>query len=82
MIDWFKEKFATIREKLKGWKTVIIGALVALPLSLLEILQELQLVDLNSVLPEPWGARLALAVSLAMIFLRLITNTPVGKKAE
>jgi len=82
MIDWFKEKFATIREKLKGWKTVIIGALVALPLSLLEILQELQLVDLNSVMPEPWGARLALAVSLAMIFLRLITNTPVGKKAE
>jgi len=82
MIAWLKEKFAAIREKLKGWKTVIIGALVALPLSLLEILQELQLVDLNSVLPEPWGARLALAVSLAMIFLRLITNTPVGKKAE
>jgi len=82
VIDWFKEKFAAISEKLKGWKTVIIGVLVALPLSLLEILQELQLVDLNSVLPEPWGARLALAVSLAMIFLRLITNTPVGKKAE
>jgi hypothetical protein len=82
MIDWIKEKFAALRETLKGWKTVIIGALVALPLSLLEILQQLQLIDLNSVLPEPWGARLALAVSVAMILLRLITNTPVGKKAE
>jgi hypothetical protein len=82
MIDWIKEKFASLRETLKGWKTIIIGALVALPLSLLEILQQLQLIDLNSVLPEPWGARLALAVSVAMILLRLITNTPVGKKAE
>jgi hypothetical protein len=82
MIDWIKEKFAALRETLKGWKTIMIGALVALPLSLLEILQQLQLIDLNSVLPEPWGARLALAVSVAMILLRLITNTPVGKKAE
>jgi hypothetical protein len=82
VIAWIKEKFAAVRETLKGWKTVIIGAVIALPLSLLEILQELQLVDLNSVLPEPWGARLALGVSVAMILLRLITNTPVGKKAE
>lgn len=79
MIDWFKEKFEAVREKLKGWKTVIVGALVALPLSLLEILQQLQMIDLNSVLPEPWGARLALAVSVAMIVLRLVTNTKVGK---
>lgn len=79
MIDWLKEKFEAVREKLKGWKTVIIGALVALPLSLLEVLQQLQMIDLNSVLPEPWGARLALAVSVAMIMLRLVTNTKVGK---
>jgi hypothetical protein len=82
VIDWVKEKFAAIRETLKGWKTVIIGAAVAVPLSLLEVLQELQVIDLNSALPEPWGARLALGVSLAMIVLRLVTNTPVGKKAE
>lgn len=80
MIDWIKEKFAAIRDKLKGWKTVIIGALVALPLTLLEILQQLQMIDLNSVLPDPWGARLALAVSIAMVLLRLVTNTPVGSK--
>jgi hypothetical protein len=80
MIDWIKEKFAALRDKLKGWKTVIIGALVALPLTLLEILQQLQMIDLNSVLPDPWGARLALAVSIAMVLLRLVTNTPVGSK--
>jgi hypothetical protein len=53
---------------------------VAAPLALLEILQQLQLVDLNSILPEPWGMRVALAVSIAMILLRFITNTPVGAK--
>jgi hypothetical protein len=79
-MDWIKEKFAALREKLKGWKTVIVGALVALPLTLLEILQQLQMIDLNSMLPEPWGTRIALAVSLAMILLRLVTNTPVGTK--
>jgi hypothetical protein len=78
MIDWFN----AIREKLKGWKTVTVGALVAAPLTLLEILQQLQLVDLNSILPEPWGTRVALAVSIAMILLRFITNTPVGAKAK
>jgi hypothetical protein len=80
MMDWIKDNFAVLREKLKGWKTVIIAALVALPLTLLEVLQQLQMIDLNSMLPEPWGTRIALAVSLAMILLRLVTNTPVGTK--
>jgi hypothetical protein len=80
MMAWITDKFAAIRERLKGWKTVIIGALVALPLTLLEVLQQLQMIDLNSLLPEPWGTRIALAVSLAMILLRLITSTPVGTK--
>lgn len=80
MIDWFKDKFNALREKLKGWKTVIIGFLVAAPLTLLELLQQLQMIDLNSILPEPWGTRLALAVSVLMILLRLVTNTSVGAK--
>ena len=82
MIDWIKEKFNAIREKLKGWKTVIVGALVAAPLSILEILQQLQMIDLSSILPDPWGARLALAIAIAMILLRLVTNTPVGQSSE
>ena len=49
-----------LREKLKGWKTVIIGAVVGAPLALLEILEQLQVVDPSSVLPEPWGQRIVL----------------------
>jgi hypothetical protein len=69
-----------LREKLKGWKTVIIGAVVGAPLALPEILEQLQVVDPSSVLPEPWGQRIGLGLSIAMILLRLITNTPVGTK--
>lgn len=80
MIDWFKDKFNALREKVKGWKTVILGFVVAAPLALLELLQQLQMIDLNSILPDPWGARLALGVSILMILLRLVTNTSVGSK--
>jgi hypothetical protein len=80
MIDWLKEKFNWLREKLKGWKTVIIGAAVGLPLVLLEILEQLQVVNPSSVLPEPWGQRAALAISLLMILLRLVTTGSVGAK--
>lgn len=80
MIDWIKEKFAALREKLKGWKTIIVGAVVGLPLAILELLEQLQMVDPSSVLPEPWGQRIGLALALAMILLRLVTNSPVGAK--
>jgi hypothetical protein len=69
-----------IREKLKGWRTVIVGALVGLPLAAIEVLDQLKVLDWQSALPAPWGGRLALVISLAMILLRMITSTPVGTK--
>ncbi len=80
MIDWLKEKTAAFREKLKGWKTVILGALAAAPLAVLEILEQLQVIDPASALPEPWGQRVALGIAIAMILLRFATNTPIGTK--
>lgn len=73
---------AAIREKLKGWKTVIVGAIIASPLTVLEILSAMSMVDMESVLPAPWGARLTLATSIAMILLRVITTGPVGAKGD
>jgi hypothetical protein len=68
--------------KLRGWRTVIVGAAVGLPLALLQILEALQFVDLREVLPEPWGSRIALAVTIAMVLLRLITSGPIGAKED
>jgi hypothetical protein len=82
VIAWLKDKFGAIREKLKGWKTVIVGALFGLPLLFMQILSALSMVDLTTILPDPWGARLALVVSLAMIFMRFTVTGPVGGKGD
>lgn len=82
MINWIKAKSLWLWEKAKGWKTVIVGALVGLPLALLEIVEQFNLVDPASILPEPWGQRVALVLSIAMILLRLITTGPVGAKGD
>lgn len=71
-----------MRKLLKGWRTVIVGAIVGVPLALLEILEAFQMINLREVLPEPWGSRLALGVTVLMILLRLITSGPVGAKEE
>lgn len=74
--------FEKIREKLKGWKTVIVGAFVGVPLALLELMEQLKVIDPASVLPEPWGQRVALGLSITMIVLRIITTGPVGAKGD
>jgi hypothetical protein len=82
MIDWIKAKFQWLRERAKGWKTVIIGAGIGLPLALLELIEQLKLVDPATILPEPWGQRVALGLAVTMILLRLITTGPVGAKGD
>lgn len=68
--------------RLKGWRTVIIGTIVGLPLLLLQLLEAFQVIDPKDILPEPWGTRVALGLSVAMILLRLITSGPVGAKED
>lgn len=65
-------------ERLKGWRTVIIGSLISAPLAIMELLEQLQVIDPATILPDPWGQRVALGVAIAMILLRLITSGPVG----
>lgn len=81
-VNWIKEKSRGLRERLKGWKTIILGATAAAPLALLELVEQLKLADPSSFLPEPWGQRIALGLAIAMILLRLITTGPVGSKGE
>lgn len=82
MMGWISEKFWCLLEKVKGWKTIVVAALVGLPMAALEILEQLQLVDPSTILPEPWGQRVALALSIAMILLRLVTTGSVGAKEK
>lgn len=68
--------------KMKGWRTVIVGSLVGIPLAALQLLEAFQVIDVKEILPEPWGSRVALAIAVTMILLRLITSGPVGAKEE
>jgi hypothetical protein len=72
----------TLRQRLKGWRTVIVGFLIGVPVALLEALEALQIVDLQEVLPPPWGQRAVFAVAMLMIVLRLITTGRVGAKED
>ena len=81
-MKWIKAKLVWLWERMKGWKTVVVGAIVGLPLAILELLEQLKLIDPATILPEPWGTRVALALSIAMILLRLITTGPVGAKGD
>lgn len=59
---------------LKGWKTMLANALMA-------IIPILELAEIKAVLPPDWLPYYALGMVLVNMFLRWLTTTPVGKKA-
>ena len=72
--------FAAIREKLKGWRTIIVNAVVGLPAALYTLYLALSGVDFTPVIPAKYVAVFALCWSVLGIVLRLITTGPVGAK--
>jgi hypothetical protein len=68
-----------LRRRLKGWRTVAFGILVAV----LGLLEAMQAVDLGPLLKDYAGQFTAI-VGLITVFLRVITTTAVGveKPAE
>lgn len=60
---------------MRGYKTVIIGALVAL----LGFLETFNVTGILDMVPDKYDPLVVSAVGLAMVVLRLVTKTPVGK---
>jgi hypothetical protein len=56
---------------MKGFKTIIFGALIA-------ALGSIQAVDLATIVPENLTGLVMGAIGLAIMGLRSITNTPLG----
>lgn len=69
-----------VLEKLKGWKTVIINTLTALPAAVLVFLDQFQGVDITPLLPPSKAAQIVCGLSVLNIVLRIFTNTGVGQK--
>jgi len=65
--------------KLKGYRTVLVNALAAIPLALEAAMQVLALPEVADIIPEGWMPWYALALVLANLILRTATTTPLGR---
>ena len=66
--------------KLKGYKTIIVNALLGLPAALYTLYLALSGIDFTPVIPAKYVTVFALCWSVLGIVLRLITTGPVGSK--
>lgn len=78
MLATIKAKLAAFREKIRGWKTIIWNAIIAILPVALVALDKLQAVDLSQFM-TPWAAiGVGFLVSAVGVWLRTITTGPVG----
>lgn len=74
--------FAKLRERLKGWKTIIINAMAGLPAALYGLYLEFSTVDITPVIPQKYAAATIAVWAVLGVVLRIITTGPVGSKGE
>jgi hypothetical protein len=71
-----------LRQKLKGWRTMIFGGVVAGAGALLDLLDALRAVDITPLLPPSHALRIIAAIGVITILLRLATTGRVGVKDQ
>ena len=74
--------FAKLREKLKGWKTIVINVLAGLPAALYGLYLEFSTVDFTPVIPAKYAAGAVVGMSVLGVVLRIVTTGPVGSKGD
>lgn len=74
--------FAKLREKLKGWKTVVINSVMGAPAGLYFLYQEFATVDLTPVIPAKYVAAFMVGWAILGVILRIVTTGPVGAKGD
>lgn len=74
--------FANLRERMKGWKTIIANAITGLPAALLFLYTQFAGVDFTPLIPAKYVALFVVLQSVVGIVLRLMTTGPVGAKGD
>jgi hypothetical protein len=69
-----------LRERLKGWRTLMFGGAVTLASAALEILNALQLVDITPLLPPEHALKIIAVIGIVTMVLRLVTTGRIGRK--
>jgi hypothetical protein len=71
-----------LRQKLKGWKTVVVNAIVGLPASLLFLYEQFQGVDVTPLIPAQYAAAVIAGMAVLGVILRIATTGPIGTRGE
>ena len=69
-----------LRDRLKGWRTVIFGGAITLAGAVLDILDALQLVDITPLLPPEHALKIIAVIGVVTVALRLVTTGRIGRK--
>jgi hypothetical protein len=71
---------APLRDRIKGWKTIVFGALLTAASLAMNVLDALQAVDLAPLLPPSQAMKIIAVIGIATIVLRLATTGRIGQK--
>jgi hypothetical protein len=69
-----------LRQKIKGWKTLLFGGVVTVASSALDLLDALRAVDITPLLPPDYALKIIAAIGVVTILLRIVTTGAVGEK--
>lgn len=69
-----------LRERLKGWRTLLFGGAVAFASALLDLLDALRAVDITPLLPPAHALKVIALIGIVTILLRIVTTGRVGER--
>ena len=69
---------AALRRRLKGWKTVVVNAVIGLPATALYIYEQFEGVDITPLIPARYAAAAVAGMAVLGVVLRIITTGPIG----
>jgi hypothetical protein len=69
-----------LRQKLKGWRTVIFGGAITMAGAALDVLNALQLVDITPLLPPQHALKIIAIIGVVTVVLRMMTTGRIGQR--
>lgn len=72
--------FVWLRERLKGWRTLIFGGAVTFAGAALDILDALQLIDITPLLPPEHALKIIALIGVVTVALRMVTTGRIGHR--
>lgn len=82
MLACIKSKWQAVKEKLRGWKTIIWNGFIAVVPVIMVSLDKIASLDLSQYMTWWMAIAVGFVVSAIGVWLRYITTGPVGAKGD